>query len=219
MSLLTPKFRCSYPNLFKPRLNKLNGKLEYSVEALFAPGDEKHPAFQKIIAAVEAAKEKKWGPNRELWPRAKDSFGKLIPNAKPGSGIRSPFKNQGDKAKTIVAADGSQKTVLPEPYKAGDIYLSLKSEQKPAVVDENLQPVIDPSKVYAGCFLVASLNVKAYETGGNCGVSLWLNNVMFAGDGDPLGSRSTPETDFAPIAGLSGVGSQAAPTAAADLFG
>lgn len=201
MALLTPKFRGSYLNLFKPRANQLNGKLEYSVEAILAPGDEKSPTFQKLVAAVEAAKEKKWGPNRAVWPK----------------NIRTPFKNQGDKAKTIVAADGSQKTVLPEPYKAGAVYLTLKSEQKPAVVDENLQPVIDPSKVYAGCYLIASVNAKAYDANGNRGVSLYLNNIMFAGDGDPLGSRSTPETDFAPIAGANQATVQ--PTAAADLFG
>ena len=51
----TPKFRVSYPNVFKPRRNELNGKDEYSVVALFKKGED----LSKLKKLVQEAAEKR----------------------------------------------------------------------------------------------------------------------------------------------------------------
>lgn len=195
--LITPQFRVSYPSVFKPRLNDLNGKMEYSVEALFAKG-EKLDALQK---AVEEAIVEKWGQTAKAEKDTQGNWGlsisgKLVTVVKDGKTLtapfRIPFKNQGDKEK-----DG----VLPPAYEKNAVFISLKSQQKPGVVDQNVQPIIDGSDFYAGCYAQASVNASAYEQKGNRGVSIYLNNIQKVKDGDPLGSRGSPQSDFAAVEG------------------
>ncbi len=62
-----------------------------------------------------------------------------------------------------------------------------------------MQPIIDPTDYYAGCWSIASVNAYAYDTKGNRGVSFGLVNLQKVGDGDPLGNRAKAEHDFSPI--------------------
>jgi hypothetical protein len=57
VTLVTPEFRVSYPRVFKPERNDLNGQDEYSLVALFAPGADLSP----LKAAVKQAAVNKWG--------------------------------------------------------------------------------------------------------------------------------------------------------------
>lgn len=82
-----------------------------------------------------------------------------------------------------------------EEYK-GVYFLNASSKQKPAVVDGNLQPIIDETEFYSGCYGRASLNFFAYNTAGNKGVGCGLNNLQKLADGDYLGGRTRPEDDF-----------------------
>lgn len=161
---VTPQFRVSYPNVFKARKNELNGKEEYSVVALFKKG-ENLDALKKV---VQEAIEKKWGADKAKWPK----------------GLRMPFRDQGDREKDV---DGQ--TVLPDGYEKGAVYLNLKSTQRPPVVDQKKQDIIDETQFYPGCFARAVVNATAYEVKGNKGVSLWLNAIQKVSDGEPLGGR------------------------------
>lgn len=100
--------------------------------------------------------------------------------------LRSPFRDQG-----IRQSDG---------YVPGAIFVSLKSTQKPGVVDAQVKPIIDPSQVYAGCYGIASVRAFAYDAKGNVGVSLWMQNFQKTRDGDSLTGRLKPEEEFEPIA-------------------
>lgn len=181
MSLVTPKFRASYPNLFKARKNELNGKDEYSVVALFPKGTDL-TSLQK--AAMEAL-VKKWGHDKAKWPQ----------------NLRSPFRKHEERMK-----EGK----LPDGYEVGGIFINLKSAQRPGVVDQNVQPILDETQFYAGCFAIASTNAFAYDHKGNRGVAFGLGNVQKQGDGDPLGGRTRAEDDFQPIEGVvAGAGSSA----------
>lgn len=167
-NIITPKFRVSYPNVFRARKNDLNGKDEYSIVALFPKGTDLS-ALKK--AASEAAKEK-WGDK--------------IP-----TNLRSPFRDQAEKEK-----DGK----LPEGYEAGAIFISMKSTQRPGLVDGNRQPVIDENDFYAGCFARAQVRAYAYEQKGNRGVAFGLQNLQKMGEGDPLSSRVKAEDAFEAVA-------------------
>lgn len=171
----TPVFRVSYPNLFQPKRNDLNGKDEYSIVALFKKGDD----LTKLKAACQAAIEKKWGKDKNQWP----------PN------LRTPFRLQEERAKTV---DGRR--VLPAGHEEGAIFINLKSAQRPGIVDHNVQAILDESQIYSGCYGIAAVNAYAYDTKGNRGISFGLQHFQKIKDGEPLGNRARPEDAFAPVA-------------------
>jgi hypothetical protein len=187
MKTITPKFRVSYPNVFKPKLNTLSNKLEYSLEALFPVGAD----LSVLKKAVTDAVTEKWGDTAKVQPSAKGGY-ELVVDGKAKGTFKLPFKDQVSKEQ-----DGA----LPAPYEKGAFFVTLKSSQKPGVVDQNVQPILDASDFYAGCYAVASVNAGAYDKVGNKGVSLYLNNIQKVADGDPLGGRTAPSDDFAAVAG------------------
>lgn len=169
-TIVTPKFRVSFPKVFKPEINKLSGKSEYSVVALF----DKSADMTKLKAAAKAAIEEKWGTDPAKHPK----------------NLRSPFRDQGEKAK-----DG----VLPPGHVEGAVFLNLKSTQKPGVVDEQVQPILDESVFYAGCYAIAAVSVYAYDQAGNRGVGIGLTNIQKVADGEPFSGRPKPEASFTPV--------------------
>jgi hypothetical protein len=175
-NVITPEFRVSWPKVLKPELNKLSNKEEYSVQALFPKGTD----LSKLKAAAKAATEAKWGTDSAKWPK----------------NLRLPFKEQ---TETRVNLEG--KTVANPGHVNGAVYLSLKSTQKPGVVDQNVQPIMSESDFYSGCWAIASINAKAYDQAGNRGISFYLQNIQKTKEGDPLTGRMKPETEFAAIAG------------------
>lgn len=178
-TIMTPEFRVSYPSVFKAKRNELNGKDEFSVQALFS----KDADLSKLQALVQQTIVDKWGADPKKHPK----------------NLRKPFRNQADKTKTD---DATGKDYLPEPYVSGAVYLNLKSSQRPGVVDAAVQPIIDESEFYAGCYARATVSAYAYEQKGNCGVSLGLRNIQKVRDGDALGSKTRAEDDFTPISGV-----------------
>jgi hypothetical protein len=188
----TPIFRVSYPNVFKPAFNKLNNKEEFSVVALFKKGED----LTKLKQAAQAAIEKKWGTDKTKWPK----------------NLRSPFRDQAERAKDV---DG--KRILPAGHEEGAIFLNLKSSQRPGVVDQQVQAIINESEFYSGCYAIASVNAYAYSQLGNNGVSFGLGNLQKVKDGEPLGNRARPEADFAPISVPAGE-ENAATGSATDIF-
>jgi hypothetical protein len=200
--IMTPNFRASYVKLLKAEKNNLNGKMEYSVVALFP----KEADLAQLKKAALDACVKKWGADKNKWPQKNPVTGQ--------GGVRSPFRDQAERGKV---SEETGQLVLPPGYVAGAIFINLKSEQKPGVVDENVQDIIDPSKLYSGCWLRATVNAYAYENKGNAGVAFGLNNVQKMRDDEPIGGNRTKATDdFAPIAGA---GPAAAVGGAGDLFG
>lgn len=186
-NVLTPEFRVSYPNVFTARKNDLNGKDEYSVVALFPKGAD----LSKLEAACKEVMEEKWGKDSSKWPRP----------------LRSPFRKQDEKEKEIEG-----KMVMPAAHEKGAIFLNLRSQQRPGVVDHQVQDIIDQSQFYAGCWAKATVRPYAYDMKGNRGVAFGLQNIQKTKDGDPLSGRPTAQDDFAPIQGAD------SGKAASDLF-
>jgi len=105
---------------------------------------------------------------------------------KKPANLRSPFR------------DGDEKEL--DGY-AGCIYIRVSSKQKPGIVDENVQPIIDPAAIYAGCYVRASVRAYAYDSNGNRGVAFGLQNIQKVRDGAPFGGGSRAEDDFEAVAG------------------
>lgn len=181
MGLNTPQFRISFPSLFQPKLNELSGKMEYSCVALFPKGAD----LTELKNAASAAAVEKWGADK-------------IP-----AGLKSPFRNQGEKDYGGYVADA--------------VFMTLKSGNKPGIVDANVKAIIDPSKVYAGVWAIAHVNAYAYDNKGNRGVAFGLEHLQIVKDDEPLDGRVKVDAAFKPIAGA-GTGA-AAGAPAASLFG
>jgi hypothetical protein len=91
--------------------------------------------------------------------------------------------------------DGDAERPDDEAYK-GCYFLNASSKNKPGVVDQNVQPILDATEVYSGCYGRVTLNFYAYSASGNKGIAAGLGNVQKLADGEPLGGFTRAEDDF-----------------------
>lgn len=188
----------NWPNLFEPRPkdpDNPSSDKEYSVEAIFP----KEADFTEMKQAALDALVKLFGADQTKWP----------------AGIKSPFRNQGEKSKNGT---------LPPGYAEGNIFMKFKTSAKtrPGVVDAQVKAIIDPAKVYAGAWAYADVNASAYGDKpahkGNKGVSFYLNHIQVVKDDEPLDNRVRVEGAFKAIAGAVATGAPAG-APAASTFG
>lgn len=160
--------RFSYLQVFQPKLNDLNGKMEYGTQVLIPKSDKE--AVKIITEAEDNAIKKKWGKKP-----ANPKFKRLL--------------RDGD---TETKTDGSP---LGPEYK-GHWFFSIRTDQKPGVVDAKLEPITEPSEFVSGDYGNVTMSFYGYEQKGNVGVSAGLHNIMRTKKGEPLGSRVAAEDDF-----------------------
>lgn len=96
--------------------------------------------------------------------------------------------------------DGDTDRPDDEAY-ANSYFVNANSKQKPQVVDNLVQPIIEQSEVYSGCYGRISVNFYAYNSNGNKGVGAGLGNIQKLKDGEALGGRTTAAEDFDAIEG------------------
>lgn len=132
--------------------------------------------LSKLKAAAKQACVDKWGADAAKWPK----------------GLHTPFRDQGEKSS--------------EGYVPGAIFVTATSKQKPGLVDAAVQPIIDESQFYAGCYAIAELRAFTYDRGVKKGVGFGLQNVQKKRDGESLSGRNKPEEVFKPIEGAGVVG-------------
>src|SRR4051812_19269134 len=113
-----------------------------------------------------------------LQEAAKEKWGTKMP-----SGLRSAFR------------DGKEKEAL-QGYGEGVTFCSASSKQRPGLVDQAVQPIIDRGEFYAGCYARATVTAFAYDQKGNKGVSFGLHNLQKIRDGERFDGRTAAEDDF-----------------------
>ena len=112
---------------------------------------------------------------------AEKKWGKDIPK-----GMRSPFRDGDDEEKG--------------PDYEGMIFINMKSNNKPGVVDEDVNPIIDPKELMMGDYVRATFNAYAYDNKGNKGVAFGLNNVQRVARGEPMsGGIARAEDEFGKV--------------------
>ncbi len=170
-AVITPVFRVSFPNVFKPKLNELSDKTEYSLDMIFDSKEafkEEYKGKKKqtvsLLKAVANAKADQWGADKTKWPEFKNKT----------------FKN-GDE--NVSKKDGE----IRKGYE-GKVYLTAKSDEKfpPKVVLANGEPA-DEKAFYGGCYARAQVIARPYEMGGNCGVRFILKQLIKVKDGERFG--------------------------------
>lgn len=169
-TIITPEARLSYPQFWEPKKAPGASEAKYGCTLIFARGAD----ISKLkVAAVAAA--------RETWDaKADDMIRKGL--------LKMPFLNGGDP-----------KWADNPGYGEGTVFIRPTSKERPGVVDRKVQPIMDKAEIYPGCYVMASVRAFTYDTNGNRGVSFGLQNVQKVRDGDPLGGRSRPTDDFAPM--------------------
>lgn len=109
----------------------------------------------------------------------KDKFGGKVP-----ANLKTPLR------------DGDVDREDDEAY-ANSYFINANSKIKPGIVDADLNPIMDQSEFYSGCYGRVSLTFYAFNVNGNKGIAAGLQNIMKTDDGEPLGGRSSAEDDFA----------------------
>lgn len=165
--VVTGKVRLSYAHLFTPKAIQEGQEPKYSVCLLIPKSDT--ATVKKIKTAIEAAKT---------------AGEKLLVNnnGKIPTTIKLPLR------------DGDEERDAPE-Y-AGHWFVNANSTQKPGIVDKDVNPILDQSEVYSGCYARASINFYAFNKAGNKGIGCGLNNIQKLADGEALSGRSRAEEDF-----------------------
>lgn len=174
--VVTGLVRFAYFNAFKPRLNELSGKSEYSTQILIPKTDK------TTLAAIRAA----------ITEAIADKF-----NGKRPAGLRNPLKD-GD----ADVAEGAK--ALGAEYE-GHFFLSAKcsEDQAPQIVDADGQDILSSKEFGSGDYGRVSISAYGYDQKVNKGISFWLNNIQFLEKGEPLSGRSNAADDFAePLAGV-----------------
>lgn len=98
--------------------------------------------------------------------------------------------------------DGDEYEQYDEPFtKPNAIFAQFQSNSPPGVVDRRAKPITDRSELYSGCLVRVTYACWAYDSNGNKGVTLLLNNVQKVKDGTRLSGKPSAEDDFEGIEG------------------
>lgn len=145
----------------------INGGAEkYSVSLIIPKSDTK--TVSAINKAIDAAIEEGIG-----------KFGGRKPNK---GALKLPLRD-GDVEKD------------DEAY-ADSFFVNANSTTAPQIVDQRVQPIMDRSEVYSGCYARVSINFYAFNSNGNKGVACGLGNIQKVRDGEPLGGKRDASEDF-----------------------
>lgn len=145
------------------------GKEKYSVSLIIPKSDTK--TVTAIEKAIDAAIEEGIG-----------KFGGKKPNK---AALKLPLRD-GDLKKDDVN------------YK-DTYFINANSITAPQIVDKQVQPILDQTEVYSGCYARVSISFYAFNTNGNRGVACGLGNIQKIRDGEPLGGHSSASDDFTAI--------------------
>ena len=88
-------------------------------------------------------------------------------------------------------------TEKDDPIYAGHYFFNANSNEKPGVVDQDVNPIIDKGQFYSGCYGRASITMYPYDASGSKGIAFGLNNVQKLEDGEKFGGATSAAADFA----------------------
>ena len=176
MAVTINDVRFSYCNLFQPKapFNDPQGKPKYSVTVLVPKTNTAAKAVidNAIAQAIDAGVSSKW------------------------NGVRPP-----QPAICVHDGDGprpSDGSAFGEECKGCWVFTA-STKNPPFVVDEYVQNIIDPTKVYSGMWGNVNVTFFAYNNAGKKGIGCGLNGVQKICDGEALGGQITAQEAFKPV--------------------
>lgn len=168
--------RISYPSLVTPKPGFNGGDPVYSANFIIDKNDTEN--LKVLRQFLVAALKEKFVSLDKLPPvlSKKDLNTYVSDDGKQGWPLRD-----GD----FMGKDGYD----------GMLFISAKNKLAPFVVDEHVRPM-NPSKIYAGCYVDAALESFGYANNSNKGVSISLHGVKFVEDGDGFGAAPVAASSF-----------------------
>lgn len=162
----------------------------------------------KVIIAGRFSYANIWEPKSINGSDPKYSISIIIP--KSDKKTVATIQRAIDEAKKegISKFGGKIPANLKTPLRDGDIdrpddpnyensyFINANSKDAPQIVDTKVQPILDRSEVYSGCYGKVSVTFYAFNVNGNRGVAAGLGNIQKLKDGESLGGRSRAEDDF-----------------------
>lgn len=166
--VVTGKVRLSYCHLFEPYSSFEGQEPKFSTVILVPKSDT--TTINAIKKAQKAALE-------------------LGKTSKFGGSIPKNWKN--------TFRDGDEEADLDKnPEYAGHMFMTISNKTRPGIVDQSVQPILDSTEVYSGCYARVSMNAFPFNTSGSKGISFGLNHVQKLADGEPFGNITKAEDDF-----------------------
>lgn len=160
-------------------------KVRFSYAHVFKPSAMEEGQTEKYSVSVIIPKS-----NKKLIAKIQEAIkaateeGKVKLGGKIPANLKTPLR------------DGDIDREDDESY-ANSMFINANSTRKPAVVDADLDPILDADDFYSGCYGRVSLNFYAYNASGNKGIAAGLGNLQKLEDGERLsGGGSTAEDDF-----------------------
>ena len=162
----------------------------------------------KVIVPCRVCYFHSWEPDSVNGGDPKYSVSAIIPKSdtKTINAIKAAVEQA--KKDSISKWGGKIPTNLKLPLRDGDIdrpddeayansyFFNANSRQAPQVVDSHVQPILDQSEVYSGCYGKISVTFYGYNSNGNRGIAAGLGNIQKLRDGESLGGRTTAAEDF-----------------------
>lgn len=184
--LHTPKGIMCYVNVFKPkpaRIDQKTGQPQGEPKFQVVMYWPKKTDLSELEEAIEAA--------------AIEKFGAKAPAMLASGKLANPLR------------DAEEFEDNGAPFDKPGYVMSFKSTDRPGVVDEDGEPIMDKSECYSGCEGRVSTNVRAYDNVSK-GVTGYLVNVQKLGDGERLSGNPRAEDDFAEAPAKKGKSKKAA---------
>lgn len=149
-----------------------------------------------------------WEPDSVNGSEPKYSVSAIIPKSdtKTVNAIKAAIEQA--KKDSVSKWGGKVPGNLKLPLRDGDIdrpddeayadcyFFNANSRQAPQVVDSKVQPILDQSEVYSGCYGKISVTFYGYNSNGNRGIAAGLGNIQKLKDGESLGGRTSAADDF-----------------------
>ena len=167
--VITGTVRLSYLNIWKPRAMAEGQEAKYSACLLIPKSDK--DTIAKIKAACEAAR----------------IASAPIFNGKVPDKLKLPL-HDGDGEMPNGGEYG--------PEAKGMYVLNCSSKSQPGIVDRRVNPILDQTELYSGCWGKVDLNFYCYNVNGNKGIAAGLNNIQKIRDDEPLGGRQNAKDVF-----------------------
>ena len=164
--------RLAFPQLFEARSFNGDDNAAFSASFIMEPD---HPSVDELAKATDVVGKEKWGAK---WDQTKKEL---------------TLKDK------LPLHDGDIKANYAGF--AGNVFVNARNKTRPSVVDRDTSPlVLADGKPYAGCYVIASLELWAQDNNYGKRINATLRGVQFLRDGEAFsGGAAANEDEFEAI--------------------
>ena len=173
---------------------------------------EKKNNTKVVTGTVRLSYEHVWEPASINGGEEKYSASLIIPKSDKATvnAIQKAVDTAIEEGLAKFGGKKPNKAAIKLPLRDGDVeredeayqnsfFVNANSRTAPQIVDRSVQPILDRSEIYSGCYIRASISFYAFNSNGNKGIACGLNNIQKIRDGEPLGGRTNAADDFTTV--------------------